>query len=374
MLLSSAALKGIAAYEYHPGSLTWLDTKFTVYWDAIVARLPRTLAPNAITIFGTLLTITSSLALFARMPTMTEEAPTDVCIICALALFLYQTCDAIDGKQARRTGSSSSLGQLLDHGGDALCNVFSNLAVGVAIGTGASWSLMTLLSSTSIIFFLAQWEEYHTGTLRCGNGYVGVTEGLLLLVGLQLITAAFGHDVWNATATATLSVRDILILVVAIAMTFQAKDNIVMVLKAINSAQASSLVHNRSTKARALSQLVPTLCVLGTSIVWMLFNDVSGYAYTFFLAVGFSHVILSSRMIVSHMCKVPFGAQPDVILGLAGVIFCLLYSSAPAAWIATLYLLAVVSAHSLYTVFVVSDICDYLNISLLTIRDRQVIP
>jgi ethanolaminephosphotransferase len=37
-----------------------------------------------------------------------------------LGLFLYQTLDAIDGKQARRTGSSSPLGELFDHGCDAV--------------------------------------------------------------------------------------------------------------------------------------------------------------------------------------------------------------------------------------------------------------
>lgn len=35
---------------------------------------------------------------------------------CALGLFAYQTFDAIDGKQARRTGTGSPLGELFDHG------------------------------------------------------------------------------------------------------------------------------------------------------------------------------------------------------------------------------------------------------------------
>ena len=33
----------------------------------------------------------------------------------ALGLFLYTSFDAVDGKQARRTGSSSPLGELFDH-------------------------------------------------------------------------------------------------------------------------------------------------------------------------------------------------------------------------------------------------------------------
>ena len=34
----------------------------------------------------------------------------------AAAVFSYMHLDCIDGKQARRTGSSSPLGQLFDHG------------------------------------------------------------------------------------------------------------------------------------------------------------------------------------------------------------------------------------------------------------------
>lgn len=42
------------------------------------------------------------------------------CLLTAIGLFLFQTLDAIDGKQARRTGSSSPLGQLFDHGLDGI--------------------------------------------------------------------------------------------------------------------------------------------------------------------------------------------------------------------------------------------------------------
>jgi len=41
-------------------------------------------------------------------------------VLCAVGLFIYQTLDAIDGKQARRIQCSSPLGELFDHGCDAL--------------------------------------------------------------------------------------------------------------------------------------------------------------------------------------------------------------------------------------------------------------
>jgi ethanolaminephosphotransferase len=51
---------------------------------------------------------------------MNFKAPSWTYLQAALGLFLYQTLDATDGKQARRTQSSSPLGELFDHGCDSM--------------------------------------------------------------------------------------------------------------------------------------------------------------------------------------------------------------------------------------------------------------
>ena len=48
--------------------------------------------------------------------TATTSVPAWVSLFAAGSLFFYQTLDNVDGKQARRTGSSSPLGLLFDHG------------------------------------------------------------------------------------------------------------------------------------------------------------------------------------------------------------------------------------------------------------------
>lgn len=48
------------------------------------------------------------------------QAPRWACLLCAVGLFIYQSLDAIDGKQARRTGTSNPLGELFDHGCDSV--------------------------------------------------------------------------------------------------------------------------------------------------------------------------------------------------------------------------------------------------------------
>lgn len=60
-------------------------------------------------------------------------------MLCGLSVIAYANLDCIDGKQARRTKSSSPLGQLFDHGCDAyivhllIGNVMS------CVGIGCGW-------------------------------------------------------------------------------------------------------------------------------------------------------------------------------------------------------------------------------------------
>ncbi|MFM7852058.1 MAG: CDP-alcohol phosphatidyltransferase family protein [Flammeovirgaceae bacterium] len=56
----------------------------------------------------------------------------------AIAVWTYSTLDAIDGKQARRTKSSSPLGQLFDHGCDSFSTTFFVLALAQAFKLNSS--------------------------------------------------------------------------------------------------------------------------------------------------------------------------------------------------------------------------------------------
>jgi ethanolaminephosphotransferase len=53
-------------------------------------------------------------------------------------MWLYSTLDNVDGKQARRTNSSSPLGELFDHGCDALNCSIGGLIQIAAMGMGYS--------------------------------------------------------------------------------------------------------------------------------------------------------------------------------------------------------------------------------------------
>jgi phosphatidylglycerophosphate synthase len=64
--------------------------------------------------------------------TFQKDIPNWCFLFAGLCVWIYSTLDAVDGKQARRTKSSSPLGQLFDHGCDSFSITFFVLALGQA--------------------------------------------------------------------------------------------------------------------------------------------------------------------------------------------------------------------------------------------------
>ena len=72
--------------------------------------------------------ILSYVSMFIYDYTFKKEIPSWTFFFAAFCIFVYINMDAIDGKQARRTGASSPLGQLFDHGCDSFSLTFFILA------------------------------------------------------------------------------------------------------------------------------------------------------------------------------------------------------------------------------------------------------
>ena len=89
-------------------------------WIRVTELFPMWVAPNTITMTGLTGMIVTALCLASEDLTFAKKLSPEYYMGAAIALFIYQTLDACDGKQARRTGSSSPLGQLFDHGCDAV--------------------------------------------------------------------------------------------------------------------------------------------------------------------------------------------------------------------------------------------------------------
>uniref|UniRef100_A0A336LQV3 CSON001184 protein n=1 Tax=Culicoides sonorensis TaxID=179676 RepID=A0A336LQV3_CULSO len=102
--------------------------------------------------------------LFSYSPDGRQEPPRWACFLCGLGLFIYQSLDAIDGKQARRTNSSSPLGELFDHGCDSISTVFVAVSacVSVQLGHYPKWMFFQ-------IFGFHMWHFMGLATIVCSS-------------------------------------------------------------------------------------------------------------------------------------------------------------------------------------------------------------
>lgn len=77
--------------------------------------------------------------------TFSKRLPDYVYLYFVLSIFLGQTFDAIDGKHARNTNRGSPLGQLMDHGCDAITNSCYTIFIGQSYVFGDSYKSLIML-------------------------------------------------------------------------------------------------------------------------------------------------------------------------------------------------------------------------------------
>ena len=104
--------------------------------------------------------------------------------------------DNIDGKQARRTNTSSGLGELFDHGIDSLNCTLASLLETAAMGLGTSKSGVFTALCPCLPMFFSTWETYHTHTLYLGV-INGPTEGILLACAIMATSGFCGPEIWT---------------------------------------------------------------------------------------------------------------------------------------------------------------------------------
>lgn len=194
-LLSPGQLKRLSEHKYSYTSASILDAFLQPWWEWLVRRVPIWLAPNLITTIGLLVNIFTTLVLVYYSPDAKIEAPRWACFLCAAGLFVYQSLDSIDGKQARRTGTSSPLGELFDHGCDSISTVFVAVSACIAVQLGfhPTWMFFQCFCAMTL-FYCAHWQAYVSGSLKFGK--IDVTEAQFTIIAIHLISTIFGPEIW----------------------------------------------------------------------------------------------------------------------------------------------------------------------------------
>ena len=195
--LSEADLINLDLYEYHGGDYSYLDNLLNPFWVKVAYMFPTWFAPNLITLSGLIINVVASLLVAIYDPMLLGHAPSWVYINAAICLQIYATLDAADGKQARRLSASSPLGQIFDHGCDAVNLIFIILSSCSAVGLRIGKTTACVIVSMCTCFVAAQLIEYQSNILLAGSKFFGVTEAMLLVTLSSILTALFGVDIWN---------------------------------------------------------------------------------------------------------------------------------------------------------------------------------
>jgi len=155
-------------------------------------------------------------------------------VLFGIAVFFYQTLDALDGKQARRLQLASPLGQLFDHGLDAVAATGLSMMGVYALGV-QGWSALAIGSVGGILCYIANAAENTTNILLTGVGHVGVTEiQWTQIIGMLLaaLWSSLGLGQLGKLHVLFLSVSEIIGVVVLILLTHNFIGNFAEVKKA----------------------------------------------------------------------------------------------------------------------------------------------
>eukprot|EP01013_Petalomonas_cantuscygni_P025572 TRINITY_DN4757_c0_g1_i1.p1 TRINITY_DN4757_c0_g1~~TRINITY_DN4757_c0_g1_i1.p1 ORF type:complete len:421 (-),score=87.85 TRINITY_DN4757_c0_g1_i1:80-1342(-) len=196
--LSPVELATIRTYRYH-GSDASLVKKYVLdrVYDVVTPLYPMWLAPNVITVTGGLCMLLATLLLVVPCPTLDcTDLPRLNLFLAGVLVFTYQTLDNTDGRQARRTKSSSPLGDLIDHGVDSLCLTLGAVQFVATLALGRGFLLLTAVAVAQTTFFCATWEQYFVGALNLPM-INGAMEGLLSISLLHLVAGVCGQALYQ---------------------------------------------------------------------------------------------------------------------------------------------------------------------------------
>ncbi|EGR30174.1 hypothetical protein IMG5_139110 [Ichthyophthirius multifiliis] len=124
-----------------------------------------------------------------------KDIPKWLIIFTGIMHLVYMNFDNMDGKQARKTGNSSPLGLLIDHGCDALIVTIQGMSLSACVGFGNSYLMYSLNLCGSVPFFITTLDEYYTDIMYLPL-INGAAEGCFSIGVVYLFTAYMGNEYW----------------------------------------------------------------------------------------------------------------------------------------------------------------------------------
>lgn len=350
------------------------------YWNFMVELLPRWLAPNAVTLIGFGFIVTNVACLAYFMPDLVGPGPSWLYYSFAFGLWAYSTMDNIDGKQARRTGSSSPLGELFDHGIDSLNCTLASLCETASMGLGPSKAGAFTALIPCLPMFFSTWETYHTHVLYLGY-FNGPTEGLIIACSLMAASGYYGPEVWTYKLSSVFgdhwvfgdySIRDIWIPVI---------------LGSFLVAHLPFCVYNVIVARRRQNLAVlpiflewtPIVIFTGSCVLWLGSEHTSllteNRLILFCVTLSFVFGRMTTKIILAHLTRQPFPYWTIMLAPLMGGAF---LANMPVFGLPAItplqelyylraYFVFALVVYTRWAVLVIDAICGYLGIRCLRI-------
>ncbi|KAI9292047.1 Choline/ethanolaminephosphotransferase, partial [Neoconidiobolus thromboides FSU 785] len=377
--------KNLSLYKYK-GVDNSLLSKYVLnhYWTWLVSLFPLWMAPNLITLLGFILIIFNFGLCLIFDPTLDGQGPAWLYVSYGVGLWIYASFDAIDGKQARRTGTSGPLGQLFDHSCDALNTTLVGLLTISAFKISKDWWSIISVYTAFGNFYLTTWEEYHTGTLYLSY-FSGPVEGLTSVCILFILTGYVTPSYWTQDVRTILHLKDTtlpFIPSIEINKLFLLIAFFVMFLNIINSAYNVIQTYNEK-KQSSITALLGILPFAVASLLGYLWISASPFIFTeclvpFMLFLGFTVAYNVGLIILAHVTKAPFPyfnkLYVPLIVGAINSNLSILFDIKPifekGNEITYIYacMLFSIGYYLYYSISVINEICDHFDIYCLSIK------
>ena len=288
--LTEKDLENMKNHKYKTTGYSTLDNKMNPFWTYCANLLPYKYSPNMVTLTGSFCHLFGVFIIVFYDYTLSKELPNYVYFIFALMLFLGQTFDAIDGKHARNTNRSSSLGQLMDHGCDAMDNFTFCIMICQSHLLGPMISCFVEIGIQQN-YYAYTLEENFTGVIRTNTNDFGVTEIQFLSMILCLFPIFDRHFLDYFEFFGTIKIN---ILMFYITLIFSIVTNTYLIITDSNGLKDAWNKWNK---------MIP-LCIFNffefLASRFIIFNK---YAYFILILNGLYYTLFAAKLIICNMSK-----------------------------------------------------------------------
>lgn len=176
VFLSGHELKNLSEWKYKVTDRGILSRVYNPFYNWVVKIVPRSVSPNVLSFAGLLFSI-YAWWFSIRGNTWVNNVVSASCII------IYTILDAIDGKHARNTRTSSPMGELIDHFCDCITNALLISTFCNVYDITTYWHVWLMILSTQMSFLLEHIKAYtDKDKMLRFHMFTGPTEALTGLV------------------------------------------------------------------------------------------------------------------------------------------------------------------------------------------------